>query len=133
MAYIWDNVVPASDKSISLLRPALSLADPLAALALPAPPLPDTLFPCQVIRHHPTGRFVGDCVLFDDANARLRKLDPTRPAWTVAYTLAPEYRGRGVVKAALAAVMSAWVQWVGIEEVLGVSTLSERSLMPRCQ
>jgi hypothetical protein len=41
--------------------------------------------------------------------------------WEIGYTLSAPYRGKGVLKTAVRAVLEGWVKWTGISKVVGVS------------
>lgn len=48
-------------------------------------------------------------------------------AWEIGYTLSEPYRGRGLLKTAVTAVLEGWVKWTGIKKVVGVSTAHSSS------
>lgn len=54
---------------------------------------------------------------------REEETDKPVQGWEIGYTLSEPYRGKGVLKTAVRAVLEGWVKWTGIKKVVGVRCL----------
>lgn len=135
------HMLPFAAQTIeTVLRPLLrssSSSRPIHPLPVPTGPLP--LFPLINIRHHPSGKMIGEIQLMQspsdssnsvkDQSTDLVDQGSTTVAVSeqtleLVYNLGSEWTGKGIAGAVLDVVLEGWVRWLGIGTVIAVSSAS---------
>lgn len=133
LSFYPDVIIPASVETINtILRPIRS--SPLFTIVLSSAHSKVPFFPFIIIRHHPSGKLIGDIQIFqltdnlaaEDLGSAFggavpQPLPPAEQIWEISYNLSPEWRGKGVAGQVLDAVIEGWVKWVGIGRLMAVS------------
>jgi hypothetical protein len=154
-AVIWIELQPKIQQTIDAMRPTCkglkaNTSAPLGRKRVsPAAPdaamLPTPHYPFPVVRHHATGRIVGDLGLrqsrirredgedlavrtkLEDGERAPDEEDDGKLVWELVCNLMPEYRGKGLMKQALSVAIEGWCKWIGIRYLIAVSAHSELS------
>lgn len=53
---------------------------------------------------------------------------PEEQTWAISYNILPEWRNKGLGGAVVDVVVGGWAKWVGLGQVMAVSTFSLREL-----
>lgn len=138
LEYFTDLTAPYSQETVNTILRRISSSSAASDLPHPAE-IP--FFPLMVIRNHATGQLIGDVQLFQpESDYRDMELDrslrvvvpqidsPEEQTWAISYNILPEWRNKGLGGAVVDVVVGGWAKWVGLGQVMAVSTFSLREL-----